>query len=112
VNNVASIDPNTMEIKDYDLPEAGAGLAVWRIRVMTSFGKRTSRGYLGRLDADTGKVREWLLPGGPKSEPYDIWAIKDVIIWYSELGTTPDRARFRFDPNAEQFSDLGDSGWR
>ena len=42
-----------------------------------------SRGYLGRLDPATGKVTEWPSPSGPKSAPYGISAIKDVI-WYSE----------------------------
>jgi virginiamycin B lyase len=38
-----------------------------------------SRGYLGRLDPATGKVTEWLSPSGPKSEPYGISAINDII---------------------------------
>ena len=59
------------------------------------------RGYLGRLDTNTGQVKEWPSPGGPKSEPYGISAIKDVI-WYSESGTTPNTV-VRFDPKTEQF---------
>jgi virginiamycin B lyase len=60
-----------------------------------------ARGYLGRLDPATGKVSEWLSPGGPKSEPYGISAIKDVI-WYSESGTKPNTV-VRFDPKTEKF---------
>ncbi len=38
---------------------------------------------------------------GPKSEPYGISAIHDVI-WYSESGTTPNTV-VRFDPKTETF---------
>jgi virginiamycin B lyase len=51
------------------------------------------RGYLGRLETATGKVTEWPSPSGPKSEPYGISAISDVI-WYSESGSTPNTAAF------------------
>ena len=60
-----------------------------------------SRGYLGRLDPTTGKVSEWQSPSGPKSAPYGISAIKDVI-WYSESETTPNTV-VRFDPKTEKF---------
>ena len=60
-----------------------------------------SRGYLGRLDPATGKVTEWPSPSGPKSEPYGISAINDII-WYSESGTTPNTV-VRFDPPTETF---------
>ena len=60
-----------------------------------------ARGYLGRLDPATGKVTEWPSPSGPKSEPYGISAIHDVI-WYSESGTTPNTI-VRFDPRMTKF---------
>ncbi len=77
-NKVASIDPKTMAIKEYTLPDAGARprrLAFTSDDVIwyTDF----PRGYLGRLDPTTGQVKEWQSPGGPKSEPYGISAIKD-----------------------------------
>src|SRR5678815_3156318 len=59
------------------------------------------RGYLGRLDPATGKVTEWQSPSGPKSEPYGISAINDII-WYSESGTTPNTV-VRFDPRTGAF---------
>jgi virginiamycin B lyase len=75
-----------------ELPE-GKGKDVW----YADF----SRGYLGRLDPATGKVIEWPSPSGPKSEPYGISAINDII-WYSESGTTPNTV-VRFDPQTEKF---------
>jgi len=46
-------------------------------------------------------VTEWLSPSGPKSEPYGISAINDII-WYSESGSTPNTI-VRFDPKIEKF---------
>ena len=60
-----------------------------------------SRGYLGRLDPATGKVTEWQSPSGPKTEPYGISAINDII-WYSESGSTPNTI-VRFDPKTAKF---------
>jgi len=60
-----------------------------------------SRGYLGRLDPETGNAREWQSPSGPKSEPYGISAINDMI-WYSESGSNPNTI-VRFDPKADKF---------
>jgi len=39
----------------------------------------------GTLDPASGKVIEWQSPSGPKSEPYGISAISDIL-WYSESG--------------------------
>ena len=43
------------------------------------------RGYLGCLDPEHRAGQGVAIAGGPKSEPYGISAIKDVI-WYSESG--------------------------
>ena len=60
-----------------------------------------SRGYLGRLDPKTGAVKEWPSPSGPKSAPYGISTIKNVI-WYSESEASPNTV-VRFDPKTEKF---------
>ena len=60
-----------------------------------------ARGYLGRLEPTTGKVAEFPSPSGPKSEPYGISAINDVI-WYSESNSTPNTV-VRFDPKTSKF---------
>lgn len=46
-------------------------------------------------------MSEWPSPGGPKSQPYGIAAVHDVI-WYSESGVEPNTI-VRFDPNTEKF---------
>ena len=60
-----------------------------------------ARGYLGRFDPATGQTREWPSPGGPKSLPYGITVIHDIL-WYNESGTKPNMI-VRFDPKTEQF---------
>ena len=60
-----------------------------------------SRGYLGRFDPATGKATEYPSPSGPRSLPYGIAQIKDVI-WYNESGTKPNTI-VRFDPKTEKF---------
>src|SRR5207249_8029978 len=44
---------------------------------------------------------EWPSPGGPKSQPYGMYAVHDVL-WYSEAGVQPNTL-VRFDPKTEQF---------
>ena len=46
-------------------------------------------------------MTEWQSPSGPKSEPYGISAISDVI-WYSESGSIPNTV-VRFDPKTAKF---------
>ena len=100
-NKVASIDPKSMEIREYPLPDAGARprrLAITSDYVVwyTDF----ARGFLGRLDPATGQVAEWQSPSGPKSEPYGIVAAKGAL-WYSESNTKPNTI-VRFDPSTEK----------
>jgi virginiamycin B lyase len=101
-NSVAAVDPATLAIREYKLPDPGARPR--RIAITSDdivWYTDYARGYLGRLDPATGKVIEWQSPSGPKSEPYGISAIRDVL-WYSESGTTPNTV-VRFDPKTEKF---------
>jgi virginiamycin B lyase len=102
VNKVARVDTKTLEIKEYTLPDAAS-----RPRRIAITGDDMvwyadySRGYLGKLDPSTGKVTEYPSPSGPKSAPYGISAINNVI-WYSESETEPNTI-VRFDPKTEKF---------
>jgi len=101
-NNVASIDPTTMQIREYPLPDPGARprrLAITQDNSIwyTDF----ARLFLGRLGPTTGKVSEWQSPGGPRSQPYGIVATKGAL-WYSESFTEPNTI-VRFDPTSETF---------
>jgi len=101
-NRVARVDPKTLEIKEYTLPDPAS-----RPRRVAISGDDMvwytdySRGYLGRLDPRTGQVKEWPSPSGPKSAPYGISSIRNVI-WYSESEASPNTV-VRFDPKSEKF---------
>jgi virginiamycin B lyase len=101
-NKLASIDPETMTIHEYALPDAGARprrLAITPDDVIwyTDY----ARGFLGRFDTKTGEMREFPSPGGPGSEPYGITVAKGAV-WYSESGVRPNTL-VRFDPASASF---------
>lgn len=102
-NKMASINPQTMEIKEYGLPE---GARPRRIAIdandrvyFTDF----SGGHLGRLDLASGAVKMWESPGGAKSAPYGIAITPDGMVWYSESGVKPNTI-VQFDPHTEKFA--------
>jgi virginiamycin B lyase len=101
-NRIGSVDPQSLAIKEYPLPDAAS-----RPRRLTItpddiiWYADFPRGMLGRFDPKTGQVREWLSPGGTDSEPYAITSIGSII-WYSESGVRPN-TMVRFDPRTEKF---------
>ena len=101
-NRIVRVDPKSLEMREYVLPNAES-----RPRRLTITSDDLvwyadySRGYLGRLDPKTGAVKEWQSPSGPKSAPYGISTIKNVI-WYSESEASPNTV-VRFDPKTEKF---------
>ncbi len=101
-NKIASFDPVTMEMKVYDLPNVNARPR--RIAITsddTIWYADYGDGHLGRLNLATGAVKEWPSPSGPRSQPYGIIAIKDII-WYNESAPRPNTL-VRFDPKTEKF---------
>ena len=92
-----------MPINEFPLPKGarprriaiGSDYMVW----YTNY----QRGYLGRLDPQTGKIAEWPTPGGRNAVPYGIATLKDGTIWYSESGVKPNTI-IRFDPRTKRFS--------
>jgi len=101
-NAIGQIDPATLEVNYFAIPHEDS-----RIRRLdiasdgTIWYVNSSRGKIGHLDPKTGAVREWDSPSGPKSHPYAIAVIDDVV-WYNESGQRPD-ALVRFDPETEAF---------
>jgi len=99
---VARVDPATMAIKEYEMPDKRQ--MIRRLAIdsndMVWYLDR-ELGKLGRLDPMTGAVKEWQSPSGEKSGPYAI-EIVDDIIWYNESMKRPDTL-VRFDPKAERF---------
>jgi virginiamycin B lyase len=102
-NKITSIDPETMALHEYTLPDPKARprrVAITSDDVLyyADFG----RGYLGEFDTKTNQfVKEWPSPSGPKSQPYGITSVNDII-WYSESGVKPNTL-VRFDPKTEKF---------
>jgi virginiamycin B lyase len=101
-NKIAKVNPETMEIREYatSTPETTI-----RRLALTSDGMvwyvDSSRGYLGRLDPNSGEFKTWPSPSGRASHPYAIEVVDDVI-WYNESNQRPD-ALVRFDPKTERF---------
>ena len=101
-NAIGQVDPETLEVNYFAIPHEDSRIrrldiandgSIWYVN--------SSRGKIGHLDPKTGAVREWDSPSGPKSHPYAIAVIDDVV-WYNESGQRPD-ALVRFDPKTAAF---------
>lgn len=102
-NEIGTVDPRTMQLKRYPLPDAKARPR----RIAVTSDDRIwfvdyTRGFLGRLDPASGKVTEWALPGGPSSLPYAMTSDDQDRLWFVETGRQPNRM-IGFDPKRERF---------
>ncbi|MSP40438.1 MAG: cytochrome C [Deltaproteobacteria bacterium] len=100
-NCLLKIDPETLAIREFDLPE---GTTVRRLDLAkdgTIWYVNSGLGRLGRMDPKTGQYKEWMSPSGAKSHPYAI-AVVDGMVWFNESGMRPDPL-VRFDPTTEKF---------
>ena len=61
-----------------------------------------ARGYLGRLDPNTGQVQEWANPSGNGSLPYAMASDDKDRIWFVETGVKPNKF-VGFDTKTKQF---------
>jgi virginiamycin B lyase len=102
-NKIASIDPVTMAITEYPLPNERTRPR--RIAVTSDgiiwYGDYT-RGMLGRFDPKTRAVREFPLPAGAQSLPYAMASDDRNRIWLAETGVQPNRL-VGFDPKTERW---------
>ena len=101
-NCLVKVDPKTMDLMEVKLPNAAT--TVRRLAFASDGGiwyVNSSQGRLGRYDPKSGEIKEWPSPSGPKSHPYAI-AVVDDIVWYNESGMRPDPL-VRFDPKTETF---------
>jgi virginiamycin B lyase len=102
-NKMASIDPQTMQIKEYPLPQ---GARPRRMAIAADdkiYFTDYEGGNLGRLDPSSGAVKMWPSPGGSGSDPYGIVISPDGMVWYSESGVKPNTL-IRFNPKTEEFA--------
>ncbi len=102
-NKLASIDPRTMEITEYPLPEGARPRRLALAADGAIYYSDYARGYLGHFDPATKKVEEWLSPAGAGAKPYGIAITPDGTVWYAETGVQPNTL-VRFDPKAKTFS--------
>ena len=107
-NKIAMVDPDSWEITEYETPDPDPAMPrsahIRRIALTSDdmvWYVDSGRGYIGRLNPTTNKFKEWPSPSGPKSHPYAIEIINDIV-WYNESGQRPD-ALVRFDPKTEKF---------
>jgi virginiamycin B lyase len=104
-DKIATIDPATMVVKTYQLPDPrarGRRIALTSDDVVW-YGDY-QRGFLGRLDPNEAdpKVTEIPLPAGEASLPYALATDDKDRIWFSETGTKPNRL-IGYDPKTKQF---------
>ena len=102
-NKLASIDPKTMDITEYPLPEGARPRRLALASDDSVYYSDYARGYLGHFNPATRKQEEWPSPGGPGSKPYGIAIAPNGIVWYSESGVNPNTL-VEFDPKAKTFA--------
>jgi virginiamycin B lyase len=61
-----------------------------------------SRGFLGKLNTQTGAVEEFAMPSGGLSMPYGMATDDRGYIWVAETGVQPNRL-VAFDPRVKKF---------
>jgi virginiamycin B lyase len=102
-NKIGTIDPATMELKTYDLPDPRSRPR--RIAVTSDdiiwYGDY-SRGFLGRLDPKTGAIEEIPMPGGGGSLPYGMGSDDQDRIWVTE-NTQNGTRLLGYDPKTKRF---------
>jgi virginiamycin B lyase len=105
-NAIGTIDPATMKLEEYPLPEGTRGR---RIAVGNDGGiwyVDYARGLLSRFDPKTHKVDEWPTPGGKGSLPYAMSVDDRGRMWFVETGPQPNRL-IGFDPATRRFFAAG-----
>ncbi len=102
-NKMASIDPQTMAITEYTLPEGARPRRMAIAADDTVYFTDYEGGHLGWLNTATRAVKMLPSPGGAKSNPYAIAITADGLVWYSESGVKPNSI-VQFDPRSGKFA--------
>ena len=102
-DKIATIDPATMEVKTFTLPnERSRGRRIALTSDDIVWYVDYTRGFLGRLDPKDGAITEMPMPGGPASLPYGMATDDKDRLWFAETGTKPNRL-IGYDPKTKQF---------
>ena len=105
-NKLAAIDPLTLRLHEYEVPDANARPR--RIGV-TSDGNvyyvDYARGMLGRYDPSGKTFDEWQMPSGSSARPYGMAIDARDNVWFVETGPSPNNF-VGFHPPTETFFSL------
>lgn len=89
-NKIASVNPRTLVLTEYNIPNSGARPR--RVEI-TSDGRvwyaDYARGFIGLFDPKTGSFGEWKLPSSGGARPYGMAADDQDRIWLVETGVSP-----------------------
>ncbi|MDR8391227.1 hypothetical protein NC796_08765 [Aliifodinibius sp. S!AR15-10] len=102
-NKLATVDPETMELTEIELPNADS-----RPRRLAQTSDGTiwygdySRGYVGMYDPADGSFQEWPLPSGTSSRPYAVTVDDQDHFWVVETGVDPNMF-VGFDTKSKEF---------
>jgi virginiamycin B lyase len=107
-NELGAIDPRSMEIRRFTLPEGARPRRIGLTSDGMVWYTDYARGYLGRLDPKNGRVQEFRLPGGERSLPYAMAVDARDRVWVAESGLQPNRL-VAFDPRTQAFTDSADT---
>jgi len=111
-NLIATVDPETFELKTFPLAHDST---LDRRIAITSDDKiwyvDYRRGFLGKFDPVTQKSEEWQVPGGRSSLPYGMTVDDRDRIWVVETGNPPKPNRLvGFDPKSKSFFSITEVG--
>ncbi len=99
-DKLASVDPRTLKLSEHKIIAGARPRRLVATRHGRIYYTNYERGYLGRLDPETGKLDEWLLPAGGDAEPYGMAIDRHDRIWLVETGPMPNTF-VGFDPARE-----------
>ena len=103
-DQIATIDPATMAVRTFRLPNErarGRRIAVTSDDIIW-YGDYT-RGILGRLDPATGRIDEIPLPAGPGSLPYGMATDDKDRIWVAQNVPNQGTTLVGYDPKTRRF---------
>ncbi|NBC26686.1 MAG: lyase [Bacteroidetes bacterium] len=102
-HKLATVDPETMELTEIDLPREDARP---RRLDVTSDGTiwygDYAKGKVGRYNPADGSFEEWDMPDGDDSRPYAVLADDDDRIWLGVSGPDPSKL-VAFDTRSKEF---------
>src|SRR5260370_2350305 len=88
-NKIAKIDPQTMTITDFTLPEAARPRRMALDAQDRIYFTDYEGGHLGRLDPATGAVKMWASPAGEGAAPYGQAITPHGAVRSNQPGLTP-----------------------